>query len=227
MLREDPFIVLRRLLNRRYQLQDMEGKVHKTWVNGWRLQPYHSQVFEEQVSLEQVSLDSDEPLGLIAQDPFLSQHVPCISSMNIGPITRPCIDTLFCDLGTTMDHLSNGREDECTSRLQGNVIIEEAFEQEAWMPLASWGWAKWCGVFASWKAPLISSNECVFVHSVWFLLCFRPLVRPSQQVCEVFRPFVYIRPSYMREFWHNICIGVCICVISLYVHNHELLVEPK
>ena len=40
---------------------------------------------------KQVSLDSDEPLGLIAQDPFLAPHVPCISSMSIGPITRPCI----------------------------------------------------------------------------------------------------------------------------------------
>ena len=30
-----------------------------------------------------------------------------------------------------MEHLSIGREDECTSRLQGTVDIEEVFEQEA------------------------------------------------------------------------------------------------
>ena len=131
MLREDLFIVLRRLLNRRYQLQDMEGKMHKTRVNGWRLKPYFSQVFGEQVESAQVSLDNDEPLGLIAQDPVLAQHVPCISSMSIGPITRPCIDTFLCYPGTTMEHLSIGREDECTSRLQGTVYIEEVFEQEA------------------------------------------------------------------------------------------------
>ena len=100
-------------------------------MNGWRLQPYHSQVFEEQVSLEQVNLDSNEPLGLSAQDPSLAQHVPCISSISIGPITWPCIDTFLCDPSTTMEHLSIGREDERTSRLQGKIIIEEDFEQEA------------------------------------------------------------------------------------------------
>ena len=30
-----------------------------------------------------------------------------------------------------MEHISIGREDECTSRLQGKIIIEEVFEQEA------------------------------------------------------------------------------------------------
>ena len=70
---------------------------------------------------EKVSLDNDEPLGLIAQDPILAQHVPCISSMSIGSITRPCIDTFLCNPGTSMEHLSIDREDECTSRLQENV----------------------------------------------------------------------------------------------------------
>lgn len=113
------------------QLQGMSGKIHHTRVNGQRLKPYFSQILEEQVDSAQVSLNNDKPLGLIAQDPFLAQHVPCISSMSIGPITRPCIDTDSCNPGTTMEHLSNGREDECTSRLQGKIIIEEAFEQEA------------------------------------------------------------------------------------------------
>ena len=81
---------------------------------------------------KQVSFDSDEPLGLIAQDPFLAPHVPCISSMSIGPITRPCIDTFLDNLGTSVEHLSIDREDECTSRLQENVSDnEEALELEA------------------------------------------------------------------------------------------------
>ena len=107
---------------------DASGALHNTRVNGWRLKPYFSQILDEQVDSAQIGLDNDEPLGLSSQDPSLSQHVPCISSISIGPITRPCIDTLFCDPGTTMDHLSIGREDERTSRLQENVIIEEDLE---------------------------------------------------------------------------------------------------
>ena len=81
---------------------------------------------------EKVSLDNDEPLGLIAQDPILAQHVPCISSMSIGPITRPCKDSFLCDPGTSMEHPSIAREDECISRLQENVTDdEEALELEA------------------------------------------------------------------------------------------------
>ena len=80
---------------------------------------------------EKVSLDNDEPLGLIAQDPVLTQHVPCISSMSIEPITRPCIDTFLCNPGTSMEHLSIDRDDECTSRLQENIIDREALELEA------------------------------------------------------------------------------------------------
>ena len=86
---------------------------------------------KKQVS-EEVSLDNEEPLGLIAQDPFLAPHVPCISSMSIGPITRPCIDTFLGNPGTSMEHLSIDREDECTSRLQENVTEDgEALELEA------------------------------------------------------------------------------------------------
>ena len=128
---EGSFKVLEIFDNGSYQLMDTSGNLHKTRVNGWRLKPYFSQVFDEQVESAQVSLDSNEPLGLIAQDPFLAQHVPCISSMSIGPITRPCIDTFFCNPGTTMEYISIGREDECTSRLQGKIVIEEVLEQEA------------------------------------------------------------------------------------------------
>ena len=77
------------------------------------------------------SLDNDEPLGLITQDPSLAQHVPCISSISIGPITRPCIDTSLCNLGTSMEHLSIDREDECTSRLQESITNEDTLELEA------------------------------------------------------------------------------------------------
>ena len=81
---------------------------------------------------EQVSLDNKEPLGLIAQDPSLAPHVPCIEIMNIGPTTRPCIDTFLCNLGTTGGHLSISGEDEGTSRLQGNYEADtEGLEQEA------------------------------------------------------------------------------------------------
>ena len=88
---------------------------------------------------EKVRLDSDEPLGLIAQDPVLAQHVPYIFSMNIGPITRPCIDTFLCNPGTTSRQAAIGREDECTSRLQGAHCIIEGLEHKACMPLAFGG----------------------------------------------------------------------------------------
>ncbi len=75
----------------------------------------------------QVSFDSDEPLGAIDQDPSLAQHVPCISSMSLGP----CIGTDLCNPGTTSGHFAIGGEDECTSRLQGEEDIAEGLEQEA------------------------------------------------------------------------------------------------
>ena len=111
---------------------DASGELHKTRVNGWRLKPYFYQVMEDQAEAEQVILNSKEPLGVIAQDPSLAQHVPCISSMMIGPITRPYIDTILCSPGTTSGHLATGGEDECTSRLQRKAdYISEGLEQEA------------------------------------------------------------------------------------------------
>ena len=80
----------------------------------------------------QESLDINKPLGEIAQDLSLAQHVPCIDIMRIGPITRPCIGIVLCDPGTTSDHLATGGEDECTSRLQREAsYIAEGLEQEA------------------------------------------------------------------------------------------------
>ena len=111
---------------------DASGKLHPTRVNGWRLKPYFSQVLEEQVDTTQVSFVSKEPLGLIAQAPSLAQHVPCTDIINIGPITRPCIDTILCNPGTTSGHLVTSREDECTSRLQRDDKADiEELEQEA------------------------------------------------------------------------------------------------
>ena len=87
---------------------------------------------EDQAGAEQVILNSKEPLGVSAQDPSLAPHVPCISSMSIGPATRPCISTDLCNLGTTSDHLATSGEDECTSRLQREAdYIEKGLEQEA------------------------------------------------------------------------------------------------
>ena len=105
--------------------------LHKTRVNGWQLKPYLSQILEDQADAAQESLDSDEPFGLIAQDPSLAQHVPYIPSMSIGPITRPCIDTFLCNPSTTSGHLSIGGEIECTSRLQGADGITKGLEHEA------------------------------------------------------------------------------------------------
>ena len=87
---------------------------------------------EDQVETEQVILSTKEPLGSIARDLALAQHVPCIDIMGIGPITRPCIDTFLCNPGTTGGHLATGGEDESTSRLQGTDEAEiEGLEQEA------------------------------------------------------------------------------------------------
>ena len=41
---EGPFLVLKRYNNGSYQLQDVEGKVHQTRVNGWRLKPYFQRI---------------------------------------------------------------------------------------------------------------------------------------------------------------------------------------
>ena len=128
---EGPFKVVRKFDNGSYQLMDDSRGLNKTRVNGWLLKPYFSQILEDQADAAQESLDSDKPLGLIAQDPSLAQHVPCISSTNIGPITRPCIDTFLCYPGTIMDHLSIGQEDECTSRLQGADCITAGLKHQA------------------------------------------------------------------------------------------------
>ena len=112
-------------------------ELHKTRINGWRLKPYFSQVIEypakAEAEAEQVNLDISEPLGEIAQDHSLAHHVPCIDIMSIRPITRPCIGTVLCDPGTTSDHLVTSREDECTSRLQGDngADTTQGLEQEA------------------------------------------------------------------------------------------------
>ena len=87
---------------------------------------------EDPAEISQVGLDIKKPLGEIAQDPLIAQHVPCISIMSLGPVTRPCIGTFLCNPGTISDHLVTGGEDECTSRLQRNDGDDtEGLEQEA------------------------------------------------------------------------------------------------
>ena len=111
---------------------DAIGELHKTRVNGWRLKPYFSQVMEDQAKVEQVILNSKETLGVISQDPSLTQHVPCILSMSIGLATRPCIGIDLCNPGTISGHLATGGEDECTSKLQRESdYIAKGLEQEA------------------------------------------------------------------------------------------------
>ena len=118
--------------NGSYQLTDTSSELHKTRVNGWRLKPYFSQILDNQEKAAQVNLDSDEPLGEIAQDPFLAQHAPYIESMNIGPITRPCIGIVLHSPGTTSGHLATGGKDECTSSMQrANGDDLKRLEQEA------------------------------------------------------------------------------------------------
>ena len=130
---EGPFKVVELFDNGSYQLMDASRGLHKTRVNGWRLKPYFSHGMEGQAGLEQVILDSKEPLGVSAQDPSPASHVPCIlSSIRIGPATRPCIGTVLCDPSTIGDHLATSGEDECTSRLQRKAnYIAERLEQEA------------------------------------------------------------------------------------------------
>ena len=41
---EGPFVVIKKYPNGSYKLGDMDGRVHKTRVNGWRLKLYHSRV---------------------------------------------------------------------------------------------------------------------------------------------------------------------------------------
>ena len=51
---------------------DASEGLHKTRVNGWQLKPYFSQVLLDQADAAQENLDSNEPLGLAAQDPSLA-----------------------------------------------------------------------------------------------------------------------------------------------------------
>ena len=100
--------------------------------------PYFSQILDHQEEIAQVDLDCKKPLELTAQDPFLTQHVPYINCMSIGPTTRPCIDTVLGNPGTSNGHLTITGKDECTSRWQRTGEDDtDDLEQEAWMPPAS------------------------------------------------------------------------------------------
>ena len=52
---EGPFkVLLEKFSNGSYQLVDISGRQHQTRVNGWRLKPYFSQVFNEHENLDKV-----------------------------------------------------------------------------------------------------------------------------------------------------------------------------
>ncbi|MCO5591119.1 hypothetical protein L7F22_045097 [Adiantum nelumboides] len=56
---EGPFLVMRRHQNGSYRLQDMNGKMHKTRVNGWRLKPYLLR-FEAGATIKNDEHDNEE-----------------------------------------------------------------------------------------------------------------------------------------------------------------------
>ena len=45
--------MVERFQNGSYQLKDIDGKNHKTRVNGWRLKPYFPQDFDDEEDGEQ------------------------------------------------------------------------------------------------------------------------------------------------------------------------------
>ena len=57
---DGPFQVLHKFGNGSYQLQDMDGRIHHTRVNGWRLKPYFSRIQEEATTYEEEA----EPQGI-------------------------------------------------------------------------------------------------------------------------------------------------------------------
>ena len=74
---------------------------------------------------EKVSIDCPRPTSCIA----CSLHFKHEYRANYTAMHR---HTLLCDPGTSLEHLSIDREDECTSRLQENISKdEEALELEA------------------------------------------------------------------------------------------------
>ena len=51
---EGPFKLMQKFDNGSFQLMDINGKVHNTRINGWRIRPYFPRIFEvnEMVELE-------------------------------------------------------------------------------------------------------------------------------------------------------------------------------
>ncbi|MCO5607624.1 hypothetical protein L7F22_061821 [Adiantum nelumboides] len=63
---EGPFVVIQRFSNGSYQLGDLDGKVHHTLVNDWRLKAYHcrlSQPYAGEINAEDGSEESSSYLS--------------------------------------------------------------------------------------------------------------------------------------------------------------------
>ncbi|MCO5594984.1 hypothetical protein L7F22_049019 [Adiantum nelumboides] len=66
---EGPFLIRKKYSNGSYQLQEINGRLHKTRVNGWRLKPYF-QRFDSELWLElPPKIEEDEEKG--------SSSIPC------------------------------------------------------------------------------------------------------------------------------------------------------
>ncbi|MCO5576807.1 hypothetical protein L7F22_030627 [Adiantum nelumboides] len=63
---EGPFVVIQRFSNGSYQLGDLNGKVHQTAINGWRLKAYHcrlSQPYADGINAKNGSEESSSYLS--------------------------------------------------------------------------------------------------------------------------------------------------------------------
>ncbi|MCO5607235.1 hypothetical protein L7F22_061428 [Adiantum nelumboides] len=66
---EGPFLIRKKYINGSYQLQEINGRLHKTWVNCWRLKPYF-QRFDSELWFEL-------PLETEADEEKSSSSIPC------------------------------------------------------------------------------------------------------------------------------------------------------
>ncbi|MCO5576751.1 hypothetical protein L7F22_030570 [Adiantum nelumboides] len=66
--REGPFVVIQRFSNGSYQLGDLDGKVHQTPVNGWRLKAYHCRLSQPYASGINAKAGSEESSSYLSSD---------------------------------------------------------------------------------------------------------------------------------------------------------------
>ncbi|MCO5555608.1 hypothetical protein L7F22_009153 [Adiantum nelumboides] len=66
---EGPFLIRNKYSNGSYQLQEINGRLHKTWVNDWRLKPYFQRFDSELWLVLPPENEEDEEKG--------SSFIPC------------------------------------------------------------------------------------------------------------------------------------------------------